>query len=148
MDYCEHNQGMGPGRESATVRQALLVLELMAASFRGGTFVNGPGLRWVQTQLLGLLGSSEGVEIAAVDLKAAAGLERVRDAPRADRSRTVARAAGSCVGPGHGSHEQHGGCIRSTLEAPTWVRRLGSGRIAGSVHDIVVALARPAGRRC
>jgi hypothetical protein len=64
---------MSPGREAATVRQLCLVLVLVAASFLGGAFVNGPGLRWVQTQLLGSLGWSEGGEIAAVDLKTAAG---------------------------------------------------------------------------
>src|SRR5690349_7800515 len=70
---------MSPGREAATVRQMCLVLVLVASSFLGGAFVNGPGLRWVQTQLLGSLGLSEGGEIAAVDLKTAAGPERAGD---------------------------------------------------------------------
>src|SRR6516162_7491679 len=74
---------MGPGREAATVRQLCLVLVLVAASFLGGAFVNGPGLRWVQTQLLGSLGLSEGGEIAAVDLKTAASPERAGDGARA-----------------------------------------------------------------
>ena len=47
------------------MRQLCLVLVLVAASFLGGAFVNGPGLRWVQTQLLGSLGLSEGGEIVA-----------------------------------------------------------------------------------
>src|SRR5215470_8975940 len=71
---------MGPGREAATVRQVVLVLVLVGASFLGGAFVNGPGLRWVQTQVLGSLGLSEGGEIAAVDLKATTGPERAGDA--------------------------------------------------------------------
>jgi hypothetical protein len=51
------------------VRQVVLVVVLVAASFLGGAFVNGPGLRWVQTQLLGSLGLTEGGEIASIDLK-------------------------------------------------------------------------------
>ena len=38
------------------MRRALLAVVLIAASFGGGAFVNGPGLRWVQTNLLGKLG--------------------------------------------------------------------------------------------
>jgi hypothetical protein len=60
---------MGPGREAATVRQLVLVVVLVGAAFLGGAFVNGPGLRWVQTQLLGSLGLGEEGEIATVDLK-------------------------------------------------------------------------------
>src|SRR5262245_17944156 len=63
---------MGQGREAATVRQFILVVVLVAASFLGGAFVNGPGLSWVQTQLLGSLGLNEGGEIATVDLKGTA----------------------------------------------------------------------------
>ncbi len=77
---------MGPGREAATVRHVLLVLVLVAASFLGGAFVNGPGLRWVQTQLLGSLGLSDGGEIAAVDLKTVAGPERAGEGSRAGPS--------------------------------------------------------------
>src|SRR5437763_12911607 len=66
---------MGPGKEAATVRQVVLVIVLVAASFLGGAFVNGPGLRWAQTQLLGSLGLGEGDEIASVDLKGAASPE-------------------------------------------------------------------------
>ena len=68
------------------MRQMLLVLVLVAASFLGGAFVNGPGLRWVQTQLLGSLGLSEGGEIAAVDLKTTASPERAGDGSRAGPS--------------------------------------------------------------
>src|SRR5262249_25812953 len=67
---------MGPGREAATVRQVVLVVVLVGAAFLGGAFVNGPGLRWVQTQVLGSLGLDEGGEIAAVDLKPGAGPAR------------------------------------------------------------------------
>ena len=35
---------MDQGREAVTVRQAILVIVLVAASFLGGAFVNGPGL--------------------------------------------------------------------------------------------------------
>src|SRR5262245_41579862 len=77
---------MGPGREAATVRQAFLVLVLVAASFLGGAFVNGPGLRWVQTQVLGSLGLGEEGEIAAVDLKTGASPERIGDGARAGPS--------------------------------------------------------------
>jgi hypothetical protein len=64
---------MGPGREAATVRQIVLVVVLIGAAFLGGAFVNGPGLRWVQTQLLGSMGLGEDADPAAVDLKLAAG---------------------------------------------------------------------------
>jgi len=67
---------MGPGREAATVRQVVLVVVLVGASFLGGAFVNGPGLRWVQTQVLGSLGLDEGGEIATVDLKTGASPDR------------------------------------------------------------------------
>jgi hypothetical protein len=60
---------MGPGREAATVRQLVLIVVLVGAAFLGGAFVNGPGLRWVQTQVLGSLGLGEEGEIATVDLK-------------------------------------------------------------------------------
>jgi hypothetical protein len=66
---------MGPGREAATVRQVVLVIVLVAASFLGGAFVNGPGLRWIQTQWLGSLGLGEGGEIASIDLKGSTGPE-------------------------------------------------------------------------
>jgi hypothetical protein len=64
---------MGPGREAATVRQIVLVVVLVGAAFLGGAFVNGPGLRWVQTQLLGSMGLGEDADPAAVDLRLAAG---------------------------------------------------------------------------
>jgi len=54
------------------VRHAILVIVLIASSFLGGAFVNGPGLRWVQTRLMRSLGLNEEGEIASVDLIAAA----------------------------------------------------------------------------
>ena len=54
------------------MRQLVLVVVLVGAAFLGGAFVNGPGLRWVQTQVLGSLGLSEGGEIASVNLKGSA----------------------------------------------------------------------------
>src|SRR5215467_5334620 len=60
---------MGPGREAATVRQVVLVVVLIGAAFLGGAFVNGPGLRWAQTQVLGSLGLGEEGDVAKVDLK-------------------------------------------------------------------------------
>jgi len=61
------------------VRQAILVIVLVAASFLGGAFVNGPGLQWAQTRLLRSLGLSNGGEIASVDLKATASTETIPD---------------------------------------------------------------------
>src|SRR5271166_6030756 len=61
---------MAQGREAATVRQAILVVVLVSASFLGGAFVNGPGLSWAQTRVLRSLGLSDAGEIASVDLKA------------------------------------------------------------------------------
>src|SRR5438309_5506999 len=85
---------MGQGREAATVRRIVLVVVLVAASFLGGAFVNGPGLRWVQTQLLGSLGLSEGGEIALVDLK---GTESPDAAP--DRGRPAKSGSETIRGP-------------------------------------------------
>jgi hypothetical protein len=63
---------MGQGKEAVTVRHAILVIVLIASSFLGGAFVNGPGLRWAQTRLMRSLGLNEDGEIASVDLMAAA----------------------------------------------------------------------------
>jgi hypothetical protein len=63
---------MGQGKEAVTVRQAILVIVLIAASFLGGAFVNGPGLRWAQTRLFRSLGLDGETEIASVDLLPAA----------------------------------------------------------------------------
>jgi hypothetical protein len=52
-----------------TVRQLFLVVVLIAASFVGGAFVNGPGLQWAQSRLLRSLGLIQGGEIASVELK-------------------------------------------------------------------------------
>jgi len=70
---------MGQGREAATVRQVILVIVLVAASFLGGAFVNGPGLHWAQARLLRSLGLSNGGEIASVDLKATVSTETMPD---------------------------------------------------------------------
>ena len=66
------------------MRQAILVVLLVSASFLGGAFVNGPGLSWAQTRVLRSLGLSDGGEIASVDLKATANPDTVSDgsAPR------------------------------------------------------------------
>ncbi len=54
------------------MRHAILVIVLIASSFLGGAFVNGPGLRWAQTRLMRSLGLNEEGEIASVDLMPAA----------------------------------------------------------------------------
>src|SRR5215470_11175515 len=53
------------------MRRAILVLGLVAASFLGGAFVNGPGLRWVETRVLRSLGLNNDGEITSVDLQPA-----------------------------------------------------------------------------
>ncbi len=63
------------------MRQLVLVVVLVGAAFLGGAFVNGPGLRWVQTQVLGSLGLEEGGEIAKVDLKGGTGPEGAVERP-------------------------------------------------------------------
>jgi hypothetical protein len=63
---------MGQGKEAVTMRQAILVIVLIASSFLGGAFVNGPGLRWAQTRLFRSLGLDVETEIASVDLMPAA----------------------------------------------------------------------------
>jgi hypothetical protein len=70
---------MDQGRETATVRQAILILVLVAASFLGGAFVNGPGLHWAQARLLRSLDLSNGGEITSVDLKATVSTETTED---------------------------------------------------------------------
>jgi len=61
------------------VRQAILVIVLVAASFLGGAFVNGPGLQWAQARFLRSLDLSNGGEIASVDLKGTASTETISD---------------------------------------------------------------------
>ena len=51
------------------MRQLFLIVVLIAASFVGGAFVNGPGLQWAQSRLLRSLGLNQGGEIASVELK-------------------------------------------------------------------------------
>ena len=54
------------------MRQLFLVVVLVAASFLGGAFVNGPGLQWVQIRVLRSLGLNNGGEITSVELKSTA----------------------------------------------------------------------------
>jgi hypothetical protein len=65
-----------------TVRKAILVLVLVAASFLGGAFVNGPGLHWIETHILRSLGLHNEGEITSVDLKPAASSEMGLDESR------------------------------------------------------------------
>ena len=53
----------------------MLVVMLVAASFLGGVFINGPGLRWAQHHVLRSLGLGDAGEIASVDLTAPANLD-------------------------------------------------------------------------
>lgn len=55
------------------MRHVVLVVILVGAAFLGGAFINGPGLRWVQTQVLGSLGLGDDEEVASVDLSGGAG---------------------------------------------------------------------------
>jgi hypothetical protein len=79
---------MGQGREAAPVRKAMLVIVLVAASFLGGAFVNGPGLQWAETRVLRSLGLNNGGEIASVDLKPAVGSETSLDELRSAKPGT------------------------------------------------------------
>ena len=67
------------------MRKAILVIVLVAASFLGGAFVNGPGLQWVETRVLRSLGLNNGGEIASVDLKPAGNSEMGPDELRLAR---------------------------------------------------------------
>lgn len=55
------------------MRHVVLVVMLVGAAFLGGAFINGPGLRWVQTQVLGSLGLGDEEEVASVDLSGGGG---------------------------------------------------------------------------
>ena len=68
------------------MRQVVLVIVLVAAAFLGGAFVNGPGLRWAQTQVLGSLGLNEGGEIASVELKSSTNPDVTADSSRLAKS--------------------------------------------------------------
>jgi hypothetical protein len=46
------------GKEAAILRKLLLVIVLIAASFAGGAFVNGPGLAWAKKYITAYAGSS------------------------------------------------------------------------------------------
>jgi hypothetical protein len=85
---------MGKGKEAMTVRHAILVIALVAASFLGGAFVNGPGWQWTQARLLRSLGLANGGEIASIDLKATPTSD-----PAADRSGPAKREAEMMPGP-------------------------------------------------
>jgi hypothetical protein len=120
---------MGPGREAATVRQIVLVVVLVGAAFLGGAFVNGPGLRWVQTQLLGSMGLGEDAEPRAVDLKFAAGgdglgANPVVGGPLAPAPAPVADAGAVKPGsserrPGRGDGRENQGDPRPTAASPS-----------------------------
>ncbi len=58
----------GQGKEAVTVRQLFLVIILVAASFLGGAFVNGPGLQWAQARIIRSLSLTNSGEIASVNL--------------------------------------------------------------------------------
>jgi hypothetical protein len=79
---------MGQGREAAPVRKAMLVIVLVAASFLGGAFVNGPGLQWAETRVLRSLGLNNGGEIASVELKPGVGSETNLDELRSAKPGT------------------------------------------------------------
>jgi hypothetical protein len=79
---------MGQGKEAAAVRKAILVVVLVAASFLGGAFVNGPGLQWVEIRVLRSLGLNNGGEIASVDLKPTVSSETSLDELRSARPGT------------------------------------------------------------
>jgi len=81
------------------VRQVVLVIVLIAAAFLGGAFVNGPGLRWAQTQLLGSLGLNEEGEIASVDLKGAVNPGAAGEASRASKAGATSEAVASPFAP-------------------------------------------------
>jgi hypothetical protein len=85
---------MGQGKEAAAVRKAFLVVVLVAASFLGGVFVNGPGLQWVEARALRSLGLHNVGEIALVDLKSA-----VSSDGNADEQTLAAQGNGAPEGP-------------------------------------------------
>ena len=53
------------------MRQALLIVILVGASFLGGAFVNGPGVQWAQSRVLRLLRLNNVEEITSVNLSSA-----------------------------------------------------------------------------
>ena len=71
------------------MRKAILVVVLVAASFLGGAFVNGPGLQWIEAWLLKYLGLNNGSEIASVDLKPAVGPDTDLDESRLTKLATA-----------------------------------------------------------
>jgi hypothetical protein len=79
---------MGQGKEAAAVRRAILIVVLVAASFLGGAFVNGPGLQWAETRVLRSLGLNNRGEIASVDLKPAVSSETSLDELRSAKPGT------------------------------------------------------------
>ena len=68
------------------MRQAILIVLLIAAAFLGGAFVNGPGLQWAQARVLRSLGLSNGGEIAAVDLESSVIGSDPAEQPKSSRS--------------------------------------------------------------
>jgi hypothetical protein len=76
------------------VRKAILVVMVVAASFLGGAFVNGPALQWVETRVLRSLGLTNGGEILSVDLKPV-----VSSDTSGDELRLAKQANGTPEGP-------------------------------------------------
>jgi hypothetical protein len=76
------------------VRQAILVVVLVGASFLGGAFVNGPGLQWAKARVLRSFGLTDSSEIASIDLKATASSDTTSDG-----SSPASTEAGKMQGP-------------------------------------------------
>ena len=92
------------------MRQAILVVLLVSASFLGGAFVNGPGLSWAQTRVLRSLGLGDGGEIASVDLGATSNPDAISDGsartkPEAERMRGPVAPVPSLVTEGESSEQ-------------------------------------------
>jgi hypothetical protein len=67
------------------VRQAVLIVVLVTASFLGGAYITGPGLRWAQLRLLRSLRLSGPGEIASIHLAATGTNEAGAPAPVKDQ---------------------------------------------------------------
>jgi len=78
------------------VRHVLFALVLVGASFLGGAFVNGPGLKWLQAKVLGHAGLGD--DVPTLSLPASVASDAEPDlSPKPSSSSTITQNAGSAT---------------------------------------------------
>jgi hypothetical protein len=123
---------MGQGKEAATVRQVILIVVLVVASFLGGVFVNGPSLQWAQACLLRSLDLTNGSDIASVDLKTSASTKTAAD--RSDSPKTAVEKVGNLLmatssAPAEDESSEHNTSDQHPSTQPSTLKHLGEAKL-------------------